>query len=215
MAKMSGPPAATSMAISSKRTGGDRLNRSRCTVHNFTGHLRKGGGITVARWTFAHAIIIAMSTVAQAAADDSTLFDLCPPDERMHLTIETLPDHAAQAGLTRDQIRNAAESRLRAAGIYDTNADPSLYINVNVGPPTTESGHFPFYAIMVEYNRFLFDRRIPLVRGVRTWWTGSIGQGSSSSIHSSLSGHLDRFLVEYLRVRDSEACQDLRTKDRG
>ena len=169
----------------------------------------------MARWTFAHMVIIAMSTVAHAAADDSDLFDLCPPDERMHLTIETLPDDAAQTGLTRDQIRNAAESRLRAAGIYDANADPSLYINVNIGRPTTGSRHFPFYSIIVEYNRFLLDRRIPLVRGVRTWWTGSIGQGSSSSILSSLSGHLDRFLVEYLRVRDSEACQDLRSKDRG
>ena len=167
------------------------------------------------RWPFAPAMLIVMSAAVHAVPNDSDLFDLCPPDERMHLSIETLPEDAAQGGLTRDQIRNAAESRLRAAGIYDANADPSLYINVNVGSPTTGSGHFPFYSIMVEYNRFLFDRRIPLLRGVRTWWTGSIGQGSSGLLLSSLSRHLDRFLVEYLRVRDSKACQDLRAKDGG
>ena len=169
----------------------------------------------MARWTFAHVILVVMSTVVHAAPDDSDLFDLCPPDERMHLAIETLPDDAAQGGLTGDQIRDSAESRLRAAGIYDANADPSLYINVNVGSPTRGSGHFPFYSIMVEYNRFMFDHRIPLLRGVRTWWTGSVGQGSSGSILSRLSRHLDRFLAEYLRMRDSKACQDLRAKDGG
>ena len=71
------------------------------------------------RWPFACAMFIAISTAVHAAPDASELFDLCPPDEGMNLVVENLPEHAPQAGLTEERIRNAAESRLRAAGIYD------------------------------------------------------------------------------------------------
>ena len=168
----------------------------------------------MARWHFASAMLIAMSAPVHAAPNNGDLFDLCPPNERMHLTVEYLPEDATQGELTREQVWNVAESRLRAAGIYDSSADPYLAITVTVGPPTG-SAHCPFYAVIVEYNRFLLDHRILWLRGVRTWWAGSIGQGSRGSILSNLSQHLDRFLVEYLRVRDSKACQDLRAKDGG
>jgi len=46
-----------------------------------------------------------------------------------------------------------------------------------------------------------------------TWTINSTGQGDSNFILSSLSRLLDKFLVEYLRVRDSKACQNLRAKD--
>ena len=45
-----------------------------------------------------------------------------------------------------------------------------------------------------------------------TWNTGFAGQGGGSYILSNLSRLLDQFLVEYLRVRDSKACRDLRTE---
>ena len=71
-------------------------------------------------------------------------------------------------------------------------------------------GHFPYYNIDVRYSRLLFDPRLPRLRHAVTWNTGSVGQGDRSFILSVLSQHLDKFLVDYLRVRDSKACQALR-----
>ena len=65
------------------------------------------------------------------------------------------------------------------------------------------------------YTRPLLDIRLPLYGLAATWNTGSAGQGDSSFILSYLSQHLDEFLVDYLRVRDSKACRELRAKDEG
>ena len=156
-------------------------------------------------------LLLVMSVIANAAPDNTALFNLCPPDERMNLVVEDLTEHATQGGLTREQISNAAESRLRAAGLYDPKAMPLLYVSVNVLPPEKASKSFSAYSIEVSYARLLVDPRIPVVGLAKTWSTSSVGQGYSSYIVSSLSKHLDRFLVEYLRVRDSEACKRLRS----
>ena len=167
------------------------------------------------RWSFACAMLIVMTTTVHAEPGTGDLFDLCPPEERMRLVIEELHEHHAKGGLTEKQVRNAAESRLRAAGLYDPDAATALYVNVNAGAPETEGGHFPFFSISVEYKRLLYDFRLPWLGVATTWDTGSAGQGDSSFVLSYLSQHLDRFLVEYLRVRDSKACQELRAKDAG
>ena len=218
------------------------------------------------RQIFACAMLMLTSAAVFAAPDD--LFALCPSDEGMGLIVASLREDAVQGGLTEESIRNAAESRLRTAGIYDPKATPSLYVNVNVGRPEKGSGHFPFYSIRVTYSRPLLDDRIldeigtlsvveesdgtlpdlngllqstrfpdgsalhdlqlPTVRTLinwnrqigygttwgfaTTWDSGVAGQGDSSYILSSLSRLLDKFLVEYLRVRDSKACQGLRRR---
>ena len=164
------------------------------------------------RWLFACAMLTLTSTAVFAAPDTGDLFDLCPPDEGMRLVVESLDEDAIQRDLTEAQIRNAAESRLRAAGIYDPEAAPYLYINVNPGPPEKGSRHFPFYAIGVEYRRVLLDPRLPWFRYATTWDIRSAGEGDSNFILSILSQYLDEFLVDYLRVRDSKACQDLRAE---
>ena len=176
------------------------------------------------RWLFACTMLMLTSAAVHAAPDTSGLFDLCPRDEGMRLTVESLAEDANRGDLTEEQIRNAAESRLRAAGIYDPEANPYLYININTGPPQT--GHFQFFAIGVAYRRVLLDDRA-LGLGYRvldsdfedrlygfatTWNTGFAGQGGGSYILSNLSRLLDQFLVDYLRVRDSKACQDLRAE---
>ena len=160
------------------------------------------------QWLIACAVLMSTSATAFAAPDTGDLFDLCPPDEGMALVVESLDEDAKREDLTEEQIRNAAESRLRVAGIYDPEAFPYLYINVVVGPP--EIGRFPFYSINVRYYRQLLDPRLPRLRSAATWNSGSVGQGGRSFILSFLSQHLDKFLVDYLRVRDSKACQDLR-----
>ena len=167
------------------------------------------------RWSFACAMLIVMITGVHAEPDNSDLFELCPPNERMRLSVEDLDEDATKAGLTTEQVRSAAESRLRGAGLYDPDVDPYLYVNVLVGPSENRSRHFPFYAIDVQYKRLLYDPWQPWLAFATTWDTASAGQGDSSFILSNLSRHLDQFLVEYLRVRDSKACQELRAKDGG
>lgn len=160
------------------------------------------------QWLIACAVLMSTSAAVFAAPDTGDLFDLCPPDEGMQLVVESLDEDAIRGDLTEEQVRNAAESRLRAAGIYNPEAGPYLYINVNTGTP--EMGHFPFYSIDVKYKRILLDPRLSWFGFATTWNTGSVGQGGRSFILSALSQHLDKFLVHYLRVRDSKACQDLR-----
>lgn len=164
------------------------------------------------RRLFASAMLMLTSAAVFAAPDTGDLFDLCPPDEGMGLVVERLREHARRGGITEEQIRNAAESRLRAAGIYDPEADPFLYIRANIGPLEKGSKFFSYYSIDVKYKRVLLDHRLPRFGYATTWDTGSAGQGRSSYILSALSGFLDKFLVDYLRVRDSEACQDLRSR---
>lgn len=170
---------------------------------------------TVARWPFACVMLIVMITGVHAEPDNDALFNLCPRDERMRLVVEEFDKDGSKAGLTEEQVRNAAESRLRGAGLYDSDVAPYLYVNVNAGPPKTGNRHFPFFSISVKYKRLLYDPWQPWLAFATTWVTGSAGQGDSSFILSSLSQHLDEFLVEYLRVRDSKACQELRAKDKG
>ena len=164
------------------------------------------------RRLFACAMLLLTSAAVFAAPDTGDLFDLCPPDEGMRLIVESLHEGADRGDLTEELIRNAAESRLRAAGIYDPEAAPSLYINVNAGPPEKGSGHFPFFSISVKYRRLFLDLRLSWLRVATTWNSGSAGQGDSGYILSGLSRHLDKFLVDYLRVRDSEICQALRAE---
>lgn len=164
------------------------------------------------RWLFACAALILASAEVFAAPDTGDLFDLCPADEGMRLVVESLEEDAKQGYLTEEQIRNAAESRLRAARLYDPEADPYLYINVNAGSPQME--HFPFFSIGVTYNRVLLAPRLLRFGYAATWSTGFAGQGGSSYILSNLSRLLDGFLVDYLRVHDSKACQDLRAEGR-
>ena len=165
----------------------------------------------MARWVLACTMLVVTSTAVDASANAGELFDLCPPDRGMDLVVETLPEDAIKGGLADEQIRNAAESRLRAAGIYDPEADPYLYVNLNLGPPD-RSGYFPYYSLGVEYKRPLLDLRLPLYRPATTWDIGRTGEGYGNPILSRLSQFLDKFLVEYLRVRDSGECQELRAK---
>ena len=176
------------------------------------------------QWLIACAVFTLTSTAVFAEPDTDDLFELCPSDKGMSLVVENLHENAREGDLTEERIRNAAESRLRAAGIYDSKATPYLYVNVIVGRPERGDRHFPYYSIGVEYRRVLLDDRV-LGLGYRvldsdwgdqlygfatTWDIGGSGQGDSGYILSNLSQLLDTFLVDYLRVRDSKACQDLR-----
>ena len=122
------------------------------------------------------------------------LFTDCGP---MGLVVEDLPEDAAGIGLTEDSIRAAAESRLRSARLYSEASDQYLYVNVNV------SGHA--VNISLEYNKRVLDPLSGLGGFATTWNSGAISAYGRDQgfILSGVSQHLDRFLVEFLRVNET------------
>ena len=176
---------------------------------------------------FRFIVVIAMlAAVGSAAGEDSDvkaeqwvlvhkrwdLFRLCPQEEHMSMVVQGLPKHAKRAGLTVAQIRNAVESRLRGARIYKPKDGLRSRVNVEfyAAEPATGSQYFDLYGVSLEYNRLLIAPHLDLAYHVPTWSIGTIGKGDVASILGNLGRLVDEFLVEYLRVRDSEACQEFR-----
>jgi len=130
-----------------------------------------------------------------AAYDRFQLWNDCGP---VGLLVEGLPNDAADIGLTKDAIETAVRSRLRAARIYESSADPYLYVNVNV------FGHA--FSISIYFNKPLFDAASATTGYAITWNTGFTGYSRDASyIISGISQGTDRFIDEYLRVNEA-AC---------
>ena len=127
------------------------------------------------------------------------LFTGCHP---MFLVVEGLSDGASKIGLTKEDIRAAAESRLRSARLYDSGASHYLYVlyvNVNVVGRA--------FNIDLEFKKNVLDPLSGNAGFATTWLTGSTGThgGNANYIVSSVSRHMDKFLVEFLRVNE-KAC---------
>lgn len=147
---------------------------------------------------------LAVATPSLAAAQDDTsdldrfdLFNRCQP---MGLLVEGMPNEAADINLTKERIQTMAESRLRAARLYEARRSRSyLYINVNL------SGRA--FNVSVDYKKVLYDAETALFDVATTWSRGLTGThgGEAGYILQGLSEHLDRFVLEYLRVNE-EAC---------
>lgn len=145
-------------------------------------------------------------TVKESLAEQLDLFSLCSPGGRMDLAVSERPGHAARAGLRRDGVREAIESRLRRVRLHDPNAEPLLHAAIVVGEP--KEGHIPFYSIKIGYFRELTAERIGVTSLAETWSTGGAGQGDADSFLDHLGSLVDTFVAEYLRVRDSAACRE-------
>lgn len=168
-----------------------------------------------ARWTVALIMLAAIGaagaedsgkTIQQEMAEQLDLFSLCSPGERMDVVVDDLPAHAAGAELTGGAIREAVEGRLRRARLLDPNAEPLVHVEIVLGEP--EGEHIPFYSVEVRYLRDLVAERIGLAALAETWSAGGAGQGDAASFLDHLGSHVDMFIAEYRRVRDSEACVD-------
>ena len=124
------------------------------------------------------------------------LLTKCTP---IRLLVEDLPEDAREISLTRQRIQNMAESRLRAARMYDEEVHPHLYINVNVVGRA--------WSVILELNKVLDDQVSGHQSFASTWDSGSTGThgGDAGYIMQSVSEHLDRFILEYLRVNE-EYC---------
>ena len=132
--------------------------------------------------------------------DRFKLFNDCLP---MPLAVEGLNNDASKIGLTEEMLQAAVESRLRSARLYSKDALSSglarLYVNVTVIGPA--------FSISVEYRKLVIDH-FGHVDITATWNTGSTGTHGRDGgyIVSSLSQHMDKFLVDYLRVNE-KACK--------
>ena len=137
-----------------------------------------------------------------SAFDRFKLFNECGP---MNLSVEDYGDDADRSdiGLTVDRIQTMAESRLRAARLYNATALPYLYVNVNVA----KRG----YSVDVDYNKVVYDAVSGETNYAKTWTTGGTGThvGDAGFILQGLSEHLDRFILAYLRVNE-DACDQTR-----
>ena len=134
--------------------------------------------------------------------DRFQLFNECGP---MKLAVTQYKDNAAWAdiGLTVDRLQTMAESRLRAARLYDARALPYLYVNVNVVGRGFSWG--------MDYKKLVYDAVSDETFYATTWNIGSAGTHGRDAgfILQGLSEHLDRFILEYLRVNE-HACDQTR-----
>ena len=123
----------------------------------------------------------------------------------MNLVVEDYNDDAdwADMGLTVDRLQTIAESRLRAARLYDATALAYLYVNVNVNGRS--------FSARVQYYKVLYDGVSGETNYAMTWNVSSTGThgGDAGFILQGLSEHLDSFILEYLRVNE-DACDQTR-----
>ena len=157
--------------------------------------------VALAAASLAVAVAVSVSAEEVSELDRFQLWNECRP---MRLVVEGLPDGATAIDLTKDAIKIAVRSRLRAARIYSEDYGEAawayLYINVNV------VGHA--FDIMTDYGKFVRDNATNLEFSASTWSTGTTGThgGDSNYILSNVAQHADKFIDEYLRV-NADACK--------
>ena len=129
------------------------------------------------------------------------LWNECAP---IDLIVESLSNNdAADIDLTEERIQTLAESRLRAARLYDAAARHYLY--VRVGVLVSENRRGGAYSIDVSFQKYLRDGVSDQNGFAATWDIGSYGthRGDAGVILQYVSEYLDRFVLEYLRVNET------------
>ena len=147
------------------------------------------------------ALLFSASAVAgETAAERVDRFELFADCRPMRLVVEHLHSDASKIGLTEESLQAAAESRLRSARLYNSEALPYLYINVNV------VGHA--FSINLSFKKMVHDRLSDITNLAATWdtnFTGTHG-GDSGYILSLVSRGMDRFILQFLRLNEV-ACE--------
>lgn len=122
--------------------------------------------------------------------------------ERINLLVDELNEDAAAISLSKEAVEIAARSRLRSARLFSD--DPSfngfLHIRVVVAGPA--------FSINVALMKHMHDLASDMTGIARAWGAAAIAgtHGRDSGyILSAVSGKVDEFIDEYLRV-NAEAC---------
>lgn len=133
----------------------------------------------------------------RATIERFTLFTNCA---RMKLVTGGLTDDAADIRLTEERIQTVAESRLRAARLYDANViHPWLFVIVHVAGSA--------FSIDVMLYKEVLDPASGLPGAAATWQDGSTGTHGKDAgyVLRALSESIDAFILDYLRVNE-DAC---------
>ena len=149
----------------------------------------------------------AIKNTAEAAAIkdlvDSNLFARCAP---MDLSVKELSEEESRAlNLSEAAIVNAAESRLRAARVFGAKGDTIQFLSIHVGLLGRA------FVVNTELVRGVPDLGFGRSGVVKVWDTGSFGTlgtdgGSAQLVLGVVSGHIDRFLTEYLRANEDDCA---------
>ena len=166
------------------------------------------------RWSGLWLLLVA--STAQGQASDSERFQLYNACRPMNIAGFVLVTDAASAlDLTEDQledrIRNAVESRVRSARLYynpTTLYDPdsaNWFENGLLKYDVQVLG--PAFSVTLEYVKPVQDLATGRTEWGSTWDEFTMGTHGNDSdfIVSTLSGFMDQFLIEYLRVNEA-AC---------
>lgn len=97
--------------------------------------------------------------------------------------VERLAPEVEKGGLTSNQLRADAESKLRKAGFKilsreecaKTPGEPYLYINLNVNVAKTESDIYPYAIDVMLIQRVSLQRNPGLLTHAVTWSIGGVG----------------------------------------
>ena len=128
--------------------------------------------------------------------DRFRLFTRCVP---LGISVDVQGDEADEIEITEERVRTMAESRLRAARLYDSREGvPFLAVTIL----TLDDG--PAFVSRIRLSKWLRDDRTGLEGGIFTWESLGYGRhgGDAGFIMQGLSEDLDGFILEYLRVNE-------------
>ncbi len=150
------------------------------------------------------ALVAALPRQTTAQTDSQEHFDLFNECAPMDLVVERLPDGAEYVGLDEARVQTLAESRLRAARLYDATAPTYLYVRVGVLVINNRRGANGAFSTEVSYRKRLYDSMSNRSGLAETWDVTSYGthSGDAGYILQSVSEHLDHFVLDYLRVNE-------------
>ena len=164
-------------------------------------------------------LFILPAVLAEAEVGSGDILELCTSAEKIKLIVEDVPSDAVEIGLTTARIQNVAESRLRAARIYDSEGSDILHIQPNAIAPTFTSGQkigdgqSVAAAYELGFNKLVFDFDVQEIGYAETWHEGAILLGDADYIVQAISEAVDSFISEFLRVNESKECRDATEKE--
>lgn len=161
------------------------------------------GGVLLALALALTSVLTTVPLAGQTASSwlaDFERFQLFTGCEGLGLDVYVQGDEADSINLTDERVRTMAESRLRAARLYDAfQGYPALSVSIL----TLDDG--PAFVIQVRMAKMVRDATTGMELGTNTWGTLSFGTHGDDAgfIMQGLSEKLDEFILEYLRVNEA------------